>query len=227
MSETPSPAQLMLVLSQGLQAASDVYEREPDGRLVYRGQRPGPEWEGHGTMPRMLLTLIAGKLVRLVVHKQRWRRKGTNTTCHSRPPDDCASVWFCSLVVVVSLWGWLHSEDGVHTYEPVLDGLVERPSRRTVQRWMARALPLAEATAQAVRHALIDRSEPRPWESFLGGGLSPPADRRRWADPSAVRPLRFGLDLAIKGACALTTPVSLLMAEARRRQPDPDQPWLI
>lgn len=227
MSETPSAALLQWALGHGLQAASRVYEREPDGRLVYRGQRPGPEWEGHGTTRRLLLTLIARKLVRLVVHKQRWRLRGTNTTCHSRPPDDCASVWFCSLVVALSLWGWLRSGEGVHTYEPVLDALAERPSRRTVQRWMARALPLAGATAQAVRHALIDRSEPRPWESFLGGGLSPPEARRRWADPAAVHRLRLGLDLAIKGACALTTPVSLLMAEARRRQPDPDQPWLI
>lgn len=218
---------MLSALAQGLMSATSLYAVEAGGRRVYRGVRPGPEWEGHGLMRRMLLTLRDGALARVVFYKQRWRRRGTNETCHSRPPDDCASVWFCSLVVALSLWGWLRSEQGVHTHEAAHEALSERPSRRTVQRWMARAQPLGAATAQALRHSLIERSEPRPWESFLGGGLSPPADQRRWADPGSASTLQLGLDLAIRGALALTIPVSLLMAEARRRQPDPDQPWLI
>ena len=110
-----------MVIANGLMSASSLYEREADGRLVYRGARPGAEWEGHGLMARVLLTLRGGKLVRRRFFKQRWRRKGTNETRHSRPPDDCASVWFCSLVVAVSLWGWLSSGDGAHACTPVLD----------------------------------------------------------------------------------------------------------
>ena len=104
---------------------------------------------------------------------------GTNETCHSRPPDDIGSVWFCSLIVAVSLWGWLSSGDGVHVHEPVLEALAERPSARTVQRWLERALPHADETALALRRAVLERSEPRPMASHVGGGLSPP---KRWVD---------------------------------------------
>lgn len=226
MSEMPLPSKWSALL-QGLMSSTSLYALEADGRRVYRGVRPGPDWDGHGLMQRILLTLRGGALQRVVFYKQRWRRKGTNETCHSRPPDDCASVWFCSLVVTLSLWGWLRSQQGVHTHDVPHEALAARPSPRTVQRWMTRAQPLGAATAHAVRHALIDISEPRSWESYLGGGRSPPADQRRWADPEAALALQSGLDLAIQGAFALTIPVSLLMAEARRRQPDPDQPWLI
>jgi len=214
------------VLRAGLSTAATVYEREPDGRLVYRGVRPGEGWVGHGTFPRKRWTLVGGRLRRLIVHKQRWLSPDATRTCHARPPDDLASVWFCSLVVFVSLWKWLEGEAGVHTHEPVFADLAERPSSRTVQRWLDRALVLAEETALACRRAVIERSEPRPMESLIGGGRAPPADRRRWADPSRVSTLRSGLSLLIEGANALKLPVSLLLAEARGRQLT-KQAWMI
>lgn len=214
------------VLSSGLTVAASVYERGVGGQLVYRGKRPGPEWIGHGTFPRRTWTLIAGEMRRVVVFKQRWRRRGSNATQHSRPPDDLGSVAFCSLIVVAALWGWLASEQGAHAHEPALPSLAERPSRRTLQRWLGRAQRHADDTALALRRAVIERSEPRPMESHIGGGLSPPADRRRWADPSAISKLHSGLSLLLQAAVAFAVPVSVLLAEARGRQLI-RQPWLI
>lgn len=214
------------VLGVGLSSASAVYEREADGRLVFRGVRPGDEWVRHGTFARMLFTLGSGELRRITVHKQRWLRRGTTETCHSRPPDDIASIWFCSLVVISALWDWLSADEGLHRHEPTIESLAERPSARTKQRWLERALPHADETATALRRAVIERSEPRPMESHIGGGLSPPEDRRRWADPRAVGVLRSGLSLLLEGAVALDVHVSLLLAEAHGRQLV-RQPWLL
>ena len=216
---------LRRVLGTGLSSASTLYGREPDGRLVYRGVRPGDDWEGHGTFSRMLLTFRGGELTRVTVHKQRWRRRGTTETCHSRPPDDIASIWFCSLIVITALWDWLSADEGLHRHEPT-EPLARRPSTRTKQRWLSRALLHADETATALRRAVIERSEPRPMESHVGGGLSPPEDRRRWADPRAVSTLRSGLSLLLEGAVALDVHVSLLLAEARGRQLV-RQPWLL
>jgi len=214
------------VLCNSLTVTESVYEREADGRLVFRGKRPGPEWVKHGTFARFLWTLIDRELRRVVVHKQRWRLRGTNQTRHSQPPDQLGAVTFCSLVVIAALWGWLDSGRGVHGHEPVLPALVEHPSPRTVQRWLQRALPHADETALALRRAVIERSEPRPMESHIGGGLSPPVDRRRWADPSATSKLHSGLCLLLRATVALAVPVSVLLAEARGRQ-HIRQPWLI
>ncbi len=206
------------MLSNGLKATALFYEREADGRLVYRGERPGPEWVKHGTFARFLWTLIDGDLRRIVVHKQRWRLWGTHRTRHSQPPDQLGAVAFCGLVVIAALWSWLDSGRGAHNCEPVLPSLVDHPSPRTVQRWLQRALPHADETALALRRAVIERSEPQPKESHIGGGLSPPADRRRWADPSAITKLHSGLCRLLEGAVALAVPVSVLLAEARGRQ---------
>ncbi len=213
-------------LCDSLMFASSVYVRESDGRLVYRGERPGAEWVGHGTFARRLWTLAGSELRRVVVHKQRWRRRGSHETRHSRPPDEVGPVWFCSLVVVAAIWGWLASGRGLHGHAPVVPSLGEQPSRRTVQRWLWRALHHADETALALRRAVIERSEPRPMESSIGGGLSPPADRRRWADPSAISKLHSGLCLLLQAAVALAVPVSILLAEARERQ-FIRQSWLI
>ena len=183
---------------------------------MYRGRRPGAQWHGHGTFARKLFTLRAGELVRITVHKQRWRLAGTTQTRHSRPPDDVGSCWFCSLIVATSLWEWVCGEEGLHRRTPTLAALNERPSPRTVQRWLARALPHADETATALRRAVIERSEPRPMEHFVGGGRSPP--QRRWGDPSAVITLHSGLSLLYEGAAALDVHVTLLLAEARGRQ---------
>ena len=56
MSEMPLPSKWSALL-HGLMSSTSLYALEADGRRVYRGVRPGPDWEGHGLMQRMLLTL--------------------------------------------------------------------------------------------------------------------------------------------------------------------------
>ena len=213
------------VARHGLAAVTDLYPKEADGRRVFRGERPGPEWVGHGTFARMLWTLVRGSWRRITVHKQRWLNRETGETCHSRPPDDLASVWFCSLVVATALWGWLSSEKGLHTHEPLLPALSEKPSTRTVQRWMARAREHADETATALRRAVRERSEPRPREYFVRGGLSPPEGRG--ADPGAGTSLHQGLFHLFEGSAALDMHVAVLLVEARGRQHERKTGWLI
>jgi len=206
-----------------------AYTRRPDGSLYHAGERPGPDWIGHGSFPRLLHVLALDGLKRATLHKQRWKRRepvdGLPRTCHSRPPDDLAQVWSCAAVVALSLWSWLDAEAGLHTHEAVLPELSEHPSRRTRQRWLARALPLAMATQQALRRATIERSEPRPVEQLFESGLSPP--RRRWRDPSSVWTLETGLAYLLKGAVALDVTIPRLLAEARGRWHRKDKPFLI
>lgn len=213
----------------GLSLDVGSYTRRTDGTLHHAGTRPGPDWIGHGSFPRLLHVLAADGLTRVTLHKQRWKRRdavaGLPRTCHSRPPNDLAQVWSCAAVVALSLWSWLSADKGLHTHEPVLPELREHPSTRTQQRWLARALPLAMATQQAVRHALIERSEPRPVEQLFESGLSPP--KRRWRAPSSVWTLSTGLAHLITGSVALDVTIPRLLAEARGRQHRKDGPFLI
>jgi len=165
--------------------------------------------------------LATGCVVKQVaVFKRRWRRKGTNTTCHSRPPDDPVLVRFCTLIVLLKIWAWLSGPRGIHHCE---DTLSEREqcvcSPRTLQRWFSRATARAMDIQQAIRLALIERCEPRPLERLFPGGLSPPEGlrRRRWKDYPSVVHLWRALALALQGAEALGVPMCTLLAEARGR----------
>jgi len=127
--------------------------------------------------------------------KQRWRHV-SGETCHSRPPDDLASLHFCSLVVVLTLATWLSSDAGVHAHEPPA-ALTERPAPRTLQRWQARALALSlsSSTEQHLRAAVLERGEPRPMKKLFPSGLSPPGedDHRRWRDaPGLASVQKYG-----------------------------------
>ena len=112
-----------------------------DGAVVFVAPRPGPEWHAHGTTPRRLTTIVGAELRRIVLLKPRWRHRETGETCHSRPPDDVAAVRACTLVVVLKLWSWNSSAEGVHRRREVLPALDEIAVPRTVQRWMRRPTP--------------------------------------------------------------------------------------
>lgn len=208
------------LVGSGLASVSAIYESRADGVLVFRGERPGAEWEGHGYFRRWLWTLVDGKRVRRPLLKARWRHKRrSQLTCHSRPPDDVAQIHFCTVVVVVCLWAWLVSGKGAEAYEDVFPSLNERPSRRTRQRWMQRALAHAASTHQFLRLVAIERGEPRPMKRLFPSGLAPPSeeDRRRWKAAAQVHLLRGGLEIAINSAVSFDVPLALLLAEARGR----------
>lgn len=206
------------VLGSGLAATSSIYERRADGVLLFHGTRPGVGWNVHGSLKRWLWTVDGGERVRVRLHKTRWRQI-RGSTQHSRPPDDVAQVHFCTAIVVLTLWAWLVSGQGAETYDDAFPSLSERPSRRTVQRWMRRALEHATTTQQLVRFAVIERGEPRPMKRLFPSGLAPPGnvDRRRWRDRLLVEALRGGLEIVVDGAVVFNVPLPLLLAEARGR----------
>ena len=203
-----------VVVASGLCALGLDYTLRPDGRWTYEGIRPGDDWEVHGTFPSSLLDLAHGKFVQIPLAKPRWRLKGTNVTQHTRPPDDLG-LRYSAIVVVAELWAWLDVSLGLHRYTS-FPGLENRPARRTVRRWLDRALPLP--FQQHVRSVLLDHDEPRLVERLFPAGLPPPSSSRRpWRDPQRVTTLHRGLAMLLCGAIALEKPAALLLAEAQRR----------
>ena len=143
-------------------------------------------------------------------------------------PDDIASIWFCSLILVISLHSYIESEQGIYHREIPLEALEDSPSERTIQRWMRRALSQSDESMQAIRHAVIERSEPRPVETFVKGGLSPPhlPRQRYWKQPTRVSSIRTGFKFLFAGAECFDLPICILLAEARGRLLK-DKTWLI
>lgn len=203
---------------------------EVDGELRWPGERPGPGWHGHGWLTRSLDVFDGVELRSRIVRRHRWRLAGTNQTMLSRCPDEVPRLWFAVTAVVLVLWAWLAGGHGAHATEPLHDALTERPSTRTAQRWLARALPRAATIEQGLRTTILDEeSVPWPAERMFPGGLPPPESLRRrcWADPDAVSRLYRGLLWLVGGAVRLNVPIPCLLARARGRWTDPTNPWLI
>lgn len=201
------------------------YARLPDGSYAFPGVRPDDSWHVHGWLKVTIRVRIAGVLGPISLRKRRWIRSDRSESCHSRPPDD-VGVRFDALNVALELWCWLDAALGLHRYlTPFHDG----PDRRTVQRWLNRALPRALETQHAIRRAVIERSEPRPMEMLFPRGLAPPdgLTRRRWKAPTEVWTLWRGLFLLFGGAIGLKAPTARLLAEARGRMTDPRNRFLL
>ncbi len=207
--------------------AGKVYLPRPDGSFVFVGERPSDgHWHGHGYFPRALWVLRDGYIVRITLWKHRWLLVGTTTTCHSRSPEELASFGASVLVVVLVLFGWLDSGQGVSSRgrsEPIAGMQESCASRRTSQRWLHKLSPDALKIQQALRRAVVERSEPRPVEILFRGGLPPPKDllRHPWKDPPSVAALWRAFAILLRGALGLDVPVALLLTEARGRWSDP------
>jgi hypothetical protein len=201
------------------------YQPLDDDVFAWVGERPGHDWHIHGWTEVHPFVVRDGRRQRITLRKRRWRRADRSETCHSRPPDDLG-LGHDALLVALELWCCLDTALGLHRYVSLFE---PGPARRTVQRWLARALPLAQATQQALRHALIERSEPRPVETLFPGGLDPPEAllRRHRRDPSTACTLWRGLALLFVGASKLGLSLAPLLAEARRRTTTALDPFLI
>jgi hypothetical protein len=198
-----------------------------DGVFAYRGKRPGPDWHGHGSFAKALVVLDHGALRQVVLLKQRWRLRGTNTTRHSRPADDPERMRFCVQLIVLRLWACLISAVGFAHRTEVLSHLSEGAgSDRTVQRWMARARRNALPVQQAVRQSLLaaTRVEPRPEEDVFRRGRAPPESllSRYRNSTESTTTLWRALDMLFVAAKQLPGDLALLLAEARRRWLAPD-----
>lgn len=220
MDGTPSLNKLREAASNSLFVVGQVYTLRSNGDLQFTGTRPGLGWQGHGYFSRRMWVLQAGELKRVRIWKHRWLDAAGGTR-HSRPPDEMGRLSVCVLVYVVALFGWLSAPCGLENHEPIVFDLKAIPSRRTMQRWLRRALLKALETQQAYRLAVIERCEPRPVESLFPGGLSPPEwSRRRWRDPPRVAILWRAYALVLGAAVTLRLPAALLLAEARCMEAD-------
>lgn len=215
---------LRQVAARSLFAFDSGYDRLTDDSFAWRGTRPAGGWHIHGWTEAHPWAVVEGRRQRITVRKRRWRRDDRSATCHSRPPD-ALRLRSDALLVVLELWCWLDAAVGLHRYVGPFD---DGPARRTVQRWLHRALPVAAATQHALRFAVIERSEPRPLEMLFPRGLSPPESlrRRRWRDPPSVWTLWRGLAILLNGASKLGISCAPLLAEARRRSTAPPEQFL-
>ena len=207
------------IAGDGLHMLSSGYRRRPDGSLQYDGERPGARWHAHGYFAVGMWMLADGVVRRAVLYKRRWLDPDAKVTCHSRPPDDPGLVRFCTLIIVLRLWAYVSGAMGFLHRSEVHPDLLDCGSDRTVQRWMSRAQGQALETQQAIRLAIIEKSEPRPMERLFRGGLSPPNGFhcRQWQNPPAAETLWRALAMLLVTARKLGTDVSILLAEARRR----------
>jgi len=187
----------------------------------FDGERPGPDWYAHGWFERRLVLFAGAALPVVVLRKRRWRRIGTNTTCHSRPASDPAAAKFCSLIMLLRIWAWLASDAGFHKRVDVSAELGEAGSDRSVQRWVARAKQNALWIQQAIRQAILalQRVEPRPQEDLFRKERAPPAGlvRRNYRSAVATTTLWRALDMLFVAAKQHSLCVARLVAEARRR----------
>ena len=191
---------------------------QKEGRgWVYRGLHPGPGWHGHGYTRKALVLLDHDELRVVVVHKQRWRELAGGATYHDRPPQDLRWSYFSLAVCFAATWSWMTSPRGLLHVEWPWDS--DRPSRRTVQRWLRRLLERALAWQVAMRTAVEDALAPRTFDGVFPAGLPPPGTMARWHSSAAhACQLHGGLDLLKKCAPHLpNVPWQRLVVEAHER----------
>lgn len=220
-----------------LYALSGVYRLGADGRLYFDGERPVEEdgtdrdssakrWHGHGYFSKWLVMLVDGEPVSVEIFKHRWLHSESGVTVHSRPDDDPVLVRFCTLIVFLRVWAVVRADCGFHHRSEVFESLESHcGSDRTVQRWLAKIMEKGKLFHQAIRLAIIERSEPRPVERLFDGGLSPPHDvsRKRWKSPTCIGTLYQGFAMLFVAARELALHVSDLLAGARRRMPNAEK----
>lgn len=211
--------QLRQVILSSLLFAGVELKVLPGGSVCYSGSRPVGDWHAHGWFSRWLWVLVDGGIRRIRLSKRRWQEVATGRTCHSRSPLELWSLHFCVLVVFARLWAWLDSGNGAATFRDINNELGTCGNARTLQRWLHRLLPQALQWQQAIRLAVIERCEPRPFEQLFPGGVPPPDGllRRHWRDSPTVASLWRALALLFGGAIALSAPAIALLAEARGR----------
>ena len=207
-------------------ALGGVYTPKGNGEFVFQGSCPGKQWHGHGYFPKWLTMLVSGVPTKVRVYKHRWIHIETGKTMHSRPPDDPVMVRFCSLIVMLRIWGWVSSGVGFHNRTEMFEGLEsDCGTDRTVQRWTREAMLNGIGVQQAIRLAIIEVREPRPVEKLFDGGLSPPdaVTKRRWKSSQKPNELYRGYAMLLVAARELAQHASYLLAGARRRMPNAEK----
>jgi hypothetical protein len=169
----------------------------------------------------VVVVLISGVVQAIELRKRRWRQVGTNTTCHSRPPGEIAWMRYSALLMVIRLWAWISSAEGVHRHEDESASKTRAGSLRSMQRWSRRAVGNALMVQQAIRQATLATREfePRPEDDLFRGARGPPDGlvSKHWQYPTATTTLWRAFDMLFVAAKQQSTQAALLLAETRRR----------
>ncbi len=108
-----------------------AYTIGADGVWLYEAGRPGPGWHKPDWKPRRVVVFTDGGVVLPTVLRRRWRLHGTTTTRLDRSPDEVGRRHVVLLVLLLKVWAWLSSDEGVHVYEEQHPALEAHGSRRT------------------------------------------------------------------------------------------------
>jgi hypothetical protein len=199
----------------GIHAAGEL-KRISKG-WFYRADRPGPDWYAHGTTPKTTWLLHTCGLSWATIHKQRWLHVLSGTTVHDRPAFEVPWSCFGLVAVLLALRSWWSSPRGLLEQRPPWRG--RRPSRRTLQRWLAQLAPDALGWHAAMREVVVDRLAPSTLEELFPAGPDPPGTVARFGiHGPEVWKLWNGLEILMKAAPTLSVPWSVLLVEAHRRR---------
>jgi len=173
-------------------------------------------FHAHGRYKRSLTTLSNWALTKVAIWRQRWLCLRCERTMSTGPPDVIAHIPICTLVIVALLWSYLQGQSGIHnSIPPELEGAAEP---RTLARYLKRAKAACLQTQQAIREALIEIKEPRPWDEAFPQGLSPPQRLiNRHREPSLVATLWRAVAMLLIGSETLSIAPCVLMARAKTK----------
>lgn len=207
------------LILDSLLGVSEEYERQGDGSLYHIGKRPSPEWHKHGYLERILVMFICGQVMEKIIRKQRWYHPPSGRTCHDRPSEEIESMKYCTGIMVLRLAAYLLGKRGFYNRREFSEDLSECGSDGSVRRWLNRAQAESEAIEQAIRYMVIKKIEPRPFELLFPEGLSPPEFlvSKRWKNLKSITALWCAYTMLLVTARELGEPVSVLLAEARRK----------
>lgn len=219
MAETLSVRAVLDAVRNSFVFVGPGFMRHGEG-FVYNGVRPDGGWQGHGYFARKLRVLQSGRWVEVELRKRRWKRAGSNETCHSRPPDEVGGRSVCLTLLVLLLWWWLDRGVGLHDRDEQDPGFLDAVSKRTVQRYLRSMQVHALRFHQVCREVVVARCEPRPIELLFPRGLSPPERlrRHRWPNFPGINQLWTAIAFILRTAIELQIPTAVLLAEARGRE---------
>jgi len=183
-------------------------------------------FHAHGRYRRCLTTLRNWTLIRIQVWKHRWLCLCCGRTMSNGLPDVLPYKRVCTLVIVALLWTYLQGQRGIHSCIPQeLEGAA---APRSLARHLRRAKAVCLETQQAIREAVLEIKEPRPWDECFAEGLSPPERLiKRHRRPSPVSTLWRALAMLLISSETLSATPCLLMARARMKAAERGIPFLL
>lgn len=192
-----------------------VYKSEPPEECPRCGTREG-RYHSHGGFLRWLKTLVDGGIERIRLRKPRFLCLTCGKTFSLHPPETIPRKSYCSFLIILFLWSYLTSSEGMHQCLP--GEFSEDVSARTVARYLWSARRVATETQQFIREVLIQKIEPRPVEELFPGGLDPPESLRRKQskEPDTAWSLWRALHMLRQGAQAIPIDPRTLLAWANQ-----------